>query len=125
MFHNRLRFSATYYDQLSEDLLVPIQVSAATGVRNVWDNIADMKNSGVELQLGGTIIKKEDFTFDIDVNFAKNQNEVTSLGELDSYILGGQQEVNFMETGVVKYFHLPMVLFLQKNTPLLMEVEPK
>ncbi|MDA9317083.1 SusC/RagA family TonB-linked outer membrane protein, partial [Polaribacter sp.] len=90
MFHNRLRFSATYYDQLSEDLLVPIQVSAATGVRNVWDNIADMKNSGVELQLGGTIIKKEDFTFDVDVNFAKNQNEVTSLGELDSFILGGQ-----------------------------------
>ena len=90
MFDNRLRFSATYYDQESTDLLVPIGVTAATGVTNVWDNIADMRNSGYELQLGGTIIKKEDFSFDVDVNFAQNNNEVTSLGDLDTYILGGQ-----------------------------------
>jgi hypothetical protein len=49
-----------------------------------------MKNDGVEIQLGGTVIKKDDFTLDIDLNWAKNNNEVTSLGELDSYILGGQ-----------------------------------
>ena len=90
MFDNRLRFSATYYDQESTDLLVPIGVTAATGFTNVWDNIADMRNSGYELQLGGTIIKKEDFSFDVDVNFAQNNNEVTSLGDLDTYILGGQ-----------------------------------
>jgi len=90
MFGNRLRFSATYYDQQSADLLVPIQVTAATGFTNVWDNIADMSNKGYELQLGGTIIRKEDFSFDVDVNFAQNQNEVTSLGDLDTYVLGGQ-----------------------------------
>jgi TonB-linked SusC/RagA family outer membrane protein len=90
MFGNRLRFSATYYDQQSADLLVPIQVTAATGFTNVWDNIADLSNKGYELQLGGTVIKKEDFSFDIDVNFAKNNNEVTSLGDLDTYVLGGQ-----------------------------------
>ncbi len=94
MFNNRLRFSATYYDQESNDLLVPIQVSAATGFTNVWDNIADMSNKGYEIQLGGTLIKKQDFTFDIDVNFAQNTNEVTSLGGLDSYILGGQWGVS-------------------------------
>jgi hypothetical protein len=44
--------------------------------------------------LGGTIIKKQDFTFDIDVNFAQNTNEVTSLGGLDTYILGGQWGVS-------------------------------
>jgi len=90
MYGNRLRFSATYYNQKSEDLLVPIQVSASTGFTSIWDNVADMQNDGVEIQLGGTIIKKEDFTFDIDLNWAKNNNEVTSLGDLDSYILGGQ-----------------------------------
>jgi TonB-linked SusC/RagA family outer membrane protein len=94
MFGNRLRFSATYYDQQSADLLVPIQVTAATGFTNVWDNIADMSNKGYELQLGGTVIKKEDFSFDIDVNFAKNDNEVTSLGDLDTYVLGGQWGVS-------------------------------
>jgi hypothetical protein len=53
-----------------------------------------MQNKGIELQLGGSIIKNEDFSFDIDVNFAKNSNEVTSLEGLDSYVLGGQWGVS-------------------------------
>lgn len=94
MFNNRLRLSATYYDAQSEDLLLPIQVTAASGFTNVWDNIADMSNKGIELQLGGTLIKKEDFSFDIDLNFAKNNNKVTSLGNLDTYVLGGQWDLS-------------------------------
>jgi TonB-linked SusC/RagA family outer membrane protein len=89
-FNNRLRFSGTYYTKSSSDLLVPIQVSSSTGFTNVWDNIAEMENSGLELQLGITAVKTKDFSFDIDLNFANNKNEVTSLGELDTYILGGQ-----------------------------------
>jgi TonB-linked SusC/RagA family outer membrane protein len=93
-FQNRVRFSATYYDQQSEDLLVPIQVSASTGFTNIWDNIADMSNKGIEIQLGASVIKTTDFSFDVDLNFAMNENEVTSLGELDTYILGGQWGLN-------------------------------
>ena len=89
-FKNRLRFAGTYYTKVSSDLLVPIQVSSATGVSSVWDNIAEMKNKGIELQLGITALKTKDFSFDVDLNFAKNQNTVTSLGGLDTYILGGQ-----------------------------------
>ncbi len=90
MFNNRLRLSATYYNQKSEDLLVPIQVSASTGNTSVWDNIADMENKGYEIQLGVTVLEAKDFSFDVDINFAQNENTVTSLGELDTYILGGQ-----------------------------------
>ena len=89
-FNNRLRIAATYYTKKSSDLLVPIQVTGATGVTSVWDNIANMENKGIELQAGVTVLKANDFSFDIDLNFAKNQNTVTSLGELDTYILGGQ-----------------------------------
>ncbi len=89
-FKNRLRLSATYYDQQSEDLLVPIGVTAATGFTSVWDNIADMSNKGIEIQLGGTILQTEDFSFDIDLNYAANNNEVVSLQGLDTYVLGGQ-----------------------------------
>ena len=49
-----------------------------------------MTNKGIELQLGLTPIKTDNFSFDIDLNFAKNRNEVTSLGGADSYTLGGQ-----------------------------------
>ncbi len=89
-FNNRLRIAATYYTKKSSDLLVPIQVTGATGFTSVWDNIANMENKGIELQAGVTVLKAKDFSFDVDLNFAKNQNTVTSLGELDTYILGGQ-----------------------------------
>ena len=89
-FNNRLRFAATYYTKKSSDLLVPIQVTGATGFTSVWDNIANMENKGIELQAGITVLKAKDFSFDLDLNFAKNQNTVTSLGELNTYILGGQ-----------------------------------
>ena len=49
-----------------------------------------MTNEGIELQLGITAVKTNDFSFDIDLNFAKNKNTVNSLGTADSYTLGGQ-----------------------------------
>ncbi len=89
-FRNRLRFGFTYYDQTSEDLILPIQVETASGFAASWENAGEMRNKGIEITLGGTIIKTNDFSFDIDVNFAKNDNEVVSLSGADSYVLGGQ-----------------------------------
>jgi len=89
-FSNRLRFSATYYNQTSTDLILPLQVEAASGFTSSWENAGEMVNKGVELQLGGTIVKNDNFSFDVDLNFAKNTNEVTDLGGADAYTLGGQ-----------------------------------
>jgi GDP-D-mannose dehydratase len=45
-----------------------------------------MENKGIEIQLGGTVLKAKDFTFDVDVNFAKNENKVVlQVGNLDSF----------------------------------------
>ena len=91
LIKNRVRFSATYYDQQSKDLLLPIQVDPGVGFTSVWNNTASLSNIGYEIQLGGTILDSEDFSFDIDLNWAKNDNIVLSLGEAsDSFILGGQ-----------------------------------
>jgi TonB-linked SusC/RagA family outer membrane protein len=89
-FNNRLRFAATYYSQTSTDLILPLQVEAASGFTNSWENAGEMVNKGIELQLGATVLKTDNFSFDIDLNFAKNQNEVIDLGGADAYTLGGQ-----------------------------------
>ena len=90
LFNSKVRFNATYYDQTSEDLVVPVQVTAASGYTNAVQNVGEMNNKGIELQLGATIVDKGDFKFDLDINFAKNTNEVISLGGLDALVLGGQ-----------------------------------
>lgn len=90
LFNSKVRFNATYYDQTSTDLVVPVQVTAASGYSSAIQNVGEMNNKGVELQLGATLVDKGDFKFDLDLNFAKNTNEVVSLGGLESLVLGGQ-----------------------------------
>ncbi|NLP58776.1 SusC/RagA family TonB-linked outer membrane protein [Lutibacter sp. B1] len=89
-FNSRLRLNATYYDQTSEDLIVPVQISASSGYLSTVQNVGEMNNKGIELQLGATIVDSRDFKFDLDLNFAKNENTVESLGGLESLVLGGQ-----------------------------------
>jgi TonB-linked SusC/RagA family outer membrane protein len=88
--NNSIRFIATYYDQTSTDLVVPVQVTAASGYTSAVSNVGEMRNKGIELQLGATIVDNGSFKFDLDLNWAKNNNEVVSLGGLDALVLGGQ-----------------------------------
>jgi TonB-linked SusC/RagA family outer membrane protein len=90
LFQNRLRLNVTGYDQTSEDLIVPVQISAASGVTNVISNVGEMRNKGIEVTAGATIVQTDNWTVDLDVNFAKNENTVESLGGLDALVLGGQ-----------------------------------
>lgn len=93
-FDRRLRLDLTYYSQTSEGLIVPVEVSAASGYITALDNVGIMNNKGIELQLGLTLVKTQDFTFDVNLNWAKNNNMVESLGGLTALNLGGQWNVN-------------------------------
>lgn len=97
MFGNKLRFDVTLYDQTNKDLVLPVQVTRSSGVSFVWDNIGELRNRGVEIQLGTTIVENRanDFAIDLDFNFAKNNNEVIKAGKDDSnddetLVIGGQ-----------------------------------
>ncbi len=90
LFKGRVTLDATYYDSKSVNLLVPVEVSAATGYTSAWDNVGEMSNKGVELLLGIDIIKTKTFTWNTTANFAMAKNMVVSLGELESLSLGGQ-----------------------------------
>ena len=89
-YNNRIRFAFTYYNQKSTDLILPLQVEPGSFYTSSWENAGIMSNKGIEIQLGATIVKAKDFTFDAEFNFAKNNNLVESLGTSESYTLGGQ-----------------------------------
>lgn len=94
LFNNRIRAEATYYNQNSTDLIVRQQVSASSGFTSFLNNVGEFNNSGIELGLGSTIVDNENFSFDLDINFAKNNNRVIGLGGLDALVLGGQWNVD-------------------------------
>jgi TonB-linked SusC/RagA family outer membrane protein len=95
-FNKRVRFGGTYYDQKNNDLIVPATVAPSSGFQQSWLNAASMRNKGMELQLGVTAVKTENFSFDVDLNFAKNENIVADLGGQETLLLGQQWGVTLL-----------------------------
>jgi len=79
--NGRLNVDFTYYNQLSEQILVFRPIAPSSGFESVYSNSGKMRNSGIELVVDGDIIKNKNFTWNLAVNFTKNKNEVLELAE--------------------------------------------
>ncbi len=80
-FGNRLGLDFTYYHSLSKDQIINVNVSSSTGYATAAVNSGTMRNQGVELTLRGTPIRKNDFSWDVNLNFSANRNSVVSIRE--------------------------------------------
>lgn len=78
-FDNRLRFTLDYYVKNTDNILYRVPITGLTGVTSIWQNIGEMQNRGVELAIGGDIIRNEDLTWSLDLNLGHNTNELTKL----------------------------------------------
>jgi len=81
LWQNRVGVDLTYYNKVSSDQILNVNVSNATGYLSKLLNAGKIKNSGLELQLTATPVKAGNFQWDIAVNWAKNKNKVISLSE--------------------------------------------
>lgn len=79
-FGNRISGSIDVYQKKTSDLLNNITQSAGANFSNqVVANVGDMENKGVELNLNGQVIRKDDFTWDLGFNATINKNTITKL----------------------------------------------
>ncbi|WP_194850112.1 SusC/RagA family TonB-linked outer membrane protein [Nonlabens antarcticus] len=76
---NRLKLDMTYYSEKTEDLITPVTVDPATGFSSTFVNAGSLRNRGLEIFLSGKLVQTEDFSWDLSVNFNKNNSEVLSL----------------------------------------------
>jgi TonB-linked SusC/RagA family outer membrane protein len=79
MFNNRLNLDLAVYDRKTINDIVAASISLASGFSNAIFNVSSIKNRGIELLLGGGLIRKTDFSWDISLNGSYNQSEVISL----------------------------------------------
>jgi TonB-linked SusC/RagA family outer membrane protein len=79
MFKNRLSGSLEYFYRKTTDMLFYFPLPPSYGYTGYYDNIGDMRNSGVELELNGTIIKTQDLQWDAHLNFTAYKNKITRL----------------------------------------------
>lgn len=79
VLQNRLNLSMDGYWRNSFDLIGYIYTSGVGGQKSKFVNYADMISRGVEFSLSGRPIVTKDFSWNMDLTFSYNYNEVTRL----------------------------------------------
>ncbi|MAU16827.1 MAG: SusC/RagA family TonB-linked outer membrane protein [Muricauda sp.] len=81
LFNNRVFLLADYYDTKTRDLLLNVAISSVSGFETTLRNLGEVQNKGFEIGLSTKNFVGEDFTWNTDINFSTNKNEVLSLNE--------------------------------------------
>ena len=74
---SRIRFEATYFNRVTNDLIVTEPLSPSTGFSFTQSNVGEIENKGFEADLGIDIFRSENFTWNSRVNFFTNRETVT------------------------------------------------
>ena len=94
-FDNRFGFDLAVYKSNSFDQIMDVNVSRASGYDRVFVNAGELENKGIELGLNFTPVKMNDFTWDINVNWAKNENKVISLyDDVDNILITSAWDIS-------------------------------
>ena len=78
--NNRLGLTVNVYKKKVTDLLISRQIAPTTGFTSRLDNFGSLENTGIELMLQATPIKKGEFTWDATVIFNRNRNKAINIG---------------------------------------------
>jgi hypothetical protein len=79
MFKRRLQGTIEVFNKQSDNLLFDVPLPISTGYGSVWQNIGSMRNYGIELQLGYTVVNTKNFSWRADLNLTRFKNEITKL----------------------------------------------
>ncbi|WP_313190290.1 TonB-dependent receptor [Sphingobacterium sp.] len=100
LFNNRLYGTVEYFNRDSKDLLQDVNISLVTGFNSTLLNVGEINNKGLEISVGGDLIKKEDFRWSANVNTSFLKSKVSKLyGGKDITWwdpTGGDSRVQFM-----------------------------
>ncbi len=88
LFRGRSDLSLTRYVSKSEGIIFGVSLPPSTGYTSVNLNAGALQNKGWELTSSIRAVQRPDFSVDIDWNWAKNRNVVTSLGAIDAQLQG-------------------------------------
>lgn len=77
----RLTGSIDYFYRKTSDMLFSFPVAPSMGYASYYANVGDMRNSGLEVELGVAIIDTKDVQWNATFNITKVKNKITYLDE--------------------------------------------
>ena len=75
-FQSRLGLDFTYYKSVAKNQILSAVVSSTSGYNSQTINAGQVDNNGIEIMLSGTPVVKGGFTWDIMLNWSKNNSEI-------------------------------------------------
>ena len=78
-FNNRLYGSVDIYKKETKDMLQTVAAALPNLNNQIETNIGSMENRGVEIEVGGEIIKRKDLTWRANANATFNENKITKI----------------------------------------------
>lgn len=96
-FDNRLGIDVSYYNRVTNNQILPIDVSPSTGYIARVVNFGKVRNRGVEIAVTGIPVKTQDITWELGYTFSKNRNVVLELPDgLASVDLNSAYDAKFV-----------------------------
>jgi len=101
--NDRLGADITWYRSSTIDQILPVNVTSATGYTQMYINSGEVQNKGIEIAAYITPIKTQDFSWTVNVNFARNRNKVMSLyGDVQNVPIASLQGGVSINAGFLK-----------------------
>lgn len=79
LFNNRVSGAIDYYNNTTTDLLWNIVIPQISGFSSISSNVGKIRNTGLEILLSATLLRKKDFEWTVNFNYADNRNKILSL----------------------------------------------
>lgn len=105
LFNNRLHGNVELFEKRSKDLLfdvpLPLSIGVGTGsgtspnvTSTLSKNIGNMYNRGIEISLGGDILKVRNFKWGMDINWSLVRNKITKMPTETPTIINGTKQLS-------------------------------
>ena len=92
MFDGRFAMELVYFNQTTNDALLPVRPSPGTGfTRNQFQNLGQLKSWGIELSTQTRLVETPNFTWDLTVSPSHLKQYVSDMGGLDDFRLGSRR----------------------------------
>ena len=101
MFDGRFGIEAVYFNQTTNDALLPITPSAGSGfTRSQLQNLGQLKSWGVEISTQTRVIQRPNLSVDLNVNPSFLKQWVSDMGEVDDFRLGSRRRWQSLYQGM-------------------------
>jgi hypothetical protein len=88
LFDGRVNLEITRYKKDVDDVLLEADLPTSSGFTTVIKNAAEFENKGYEIGINASVINEEEFSWDTNIKWWKNDSKVTRL-DVPSFTEGG------------------------------------